>query len=196
VIGLGGCGAYTGDFSLDANRLTIANLAATHEQCSESEQALQRAFLESFANAQSVVIRGGRMMLTTASGDLLIFALENDLPLEGPVWTLIAAAPDSDGAMAPILPDAPVSARFGDGAVMGALGCNLYEATYTLVDGLAVTNVQRMGDAVCDAPAGVMAQEEMVLALFDAITRYRVVGRELFLYGDTDEPLFVFYAAP
>lgn len=196
VIGLDGCGAYTGDFSLVDDRLTVTRLESLQDQCGERELALQQAFLASLGDARSISLRGGRLMLTTTAGELLIFALESDLPLEGPVWTLIAVASGGDGSLTPVLPGAPVSARFDAGAVMGALGCNLYEAMYTLTDGLAVTELQRIGDATCDEPAGVMAQEEAVLALLASATRYRIVGRELFLHDQTTAPLLVFHANP
>ncbi|MFO7631581.1 MAG: META domain-containing protein, partial [Caldilinea sp.] len=195
VIGLGGCSAYAGNFALTADGLAVDQLDAAGGHCTETEQALQEAFLDALDQARTVAIHGDRMLLTTASGDLLVFTREGDLPLEGPIWMLVAAAPADNGALTPILPDAPVTARFDDGMLIGALGCNLYEARYDLTDGLTVHDLQRIGEAVCTEPPGVMEQEETVLALLQSVTRYRVVGRELFLYGDSSAPLLVFYAA-
>jgi heat shock protein HslJ len=76
VIGRDGCGPYAGDFVLDAERLHIDNLESAGRLCNDEEQALQAAFLEALRNALTVSIRGGRMMLTTETGELLIFTAE------------------------------------------------------------------------------------------------------------------------
>lgn len=195
VGGLGGCGAYRGEFTLAGDRLRIAQLAAPVGGCSEDARTLQDAFLAAFGQAQSIFMRGNRMLLTTATGELLVFTVETNLPLEDTLWTLVAAATASEDALAPVLPEIVVTARFAEGVLMGALGCNLYEATYARQDGLMLHDVRRVGDDVCDAPAGIMEQEQAVLTLLGAVRSYRVIGRELLLYGDAAEPLFVFYAA-
>jgi heat shock protein HslJ len=136
------------------------------------------------------------MLLTTTTGDLLIFIAENDRPLEQTVWTLIAATPTAGAAPAAVLPEAEVTARFDAGTVRGGLGCNLYEAAYMLAqERLTVADLRRVGEDECTQPPGVMAQEEAVLALLAAVRSHRVIGRELLLYGDAETPLLVFYAA-
>ena len=196
VGGLAGCGAYSGEFTLEGDRLTVAQLTAAHAGCTDAAAALQDAFLDALGAAQMIYIRGSRMLLTTATDDLLIFIAENDRPLEQTIWTLIAAASSASAAPASVLPEAEVTARFDAGVMRGGLGCNLYEATYTLAQAhLAITDLRRVGEDVCSQPPGVMAQEEAVLALLAAVRSHDIIGRELLLYGDAETPLLVFYAA-
>lgn len=195
VGGLTGCGAYSGEFTLTGDRLTVTRLAAA-TGCSDAAGAHQDAFLSALGAAQTIFIRGGRMLLTTATGDLLVFVAERDLPLLQAVWTLIAAAPTTGAAPVSVASESSVTARFDAGELRGGLGCNLYEATYTLEqDRLSIADLRRIGEDVCTQPPGVMAQEDVVLALLPAVRRYRVIGRQLLLYGDAAQPLLVFYAA-
>ncbi|HHY55910.1 MAG TPA: alpha/beta fold hydrolase [Chloroflexi bacterium] len=196
VGGSASCGAYSGEFTLTGDHLTVTQLAADATGCTEAAAALQQAFLNALGAAQTIYIRGSRMLLTTQTGEILVFIAERDRPLPQTVWTLIAAAPNVGAAPIPVAPDSTVTARFDAGELRGGLGCNLYEATYTLDhDRLSIADLRRIGEENCAQPAGVMAQEEAVLALLGAVRRYRVAGRELLLYGDAAQPLLVFYAA-
>ena len=194
VSGLGGCGPYDGSFLLEENRLRVGAISAVDERCSGEARALQDAFLAALADARSITIRGDRLLLDTAGGDLLVFNRQSDVPLEGPVWTLVAAASPTGSGLAPALDGAKVTARFADGGLMGSLGCNLYEAAYSLEDELSVSDIHLVGDATCDEPPGVMEQESTVRSLLEAATNYRIVGRELFVFGDGPGPLLVFYS--
>lgn len=194
VSGLGGCSPYDGTFSLDGNRLSVSAIEAPDERCSGEAGALQDAFLGALASAESIAIRGNRLLLNTAQGDLLIFDRQGDVPLEGPVWALVAAASPTGSGLVPVVDGAEVTARFADGGLMGSLGCNLYEAEYSLANDLTVTNLRLAGDAQCDEPPGVMDQELAVRSLLEAATNYRIVGRELFVFGDGPGPLLVFYS--
>ena len=69
-----------------------------------------------------------------------------------------------------------------------------YEAAYSVADGFVLDGLRLAGDAECSDPPGVMAQEQTVRALLEAVTSYRVVGRELFLFGEDPDPLLVFYS--
>jgi pimeloyl-ACP methyl ester carboxylesterase/heat shock protein HslJ len=196
VGGLAGCGAYSGEFTLEGDHLVVAQLAAADAGCTNAAAALQDAFLAALGAARTIYIGGSRLLLTTDTGDLLVFIAESDRPLEESVWTLVAAAPTAGAAPAPTLQEAVVTARFAAGALRGGLGCNLYEATYALAqDSLIVDALRRVGKDVCTQPPGVMAQEEVILALLAAVRSHRVIGRELLLYDDTGAPLLVFYAA-
>ena len=194
VGGLAGCGAYSGEFSLAGDRLTISQLTAARADCADA--ALQDAFLQALGAAQTIYIRGSRMLLTTSTGELLVFIAERDRPLTETVWTLIAAAPIIGADPIPVLPESTATARFDNGELRGGLGCNLYEARYTLEsDRLNVANLRRTGADVCAQPPGIMAQEDMLLARLGAVRRYRIIGRQLLLYDDSEHPLLVFYAA-
>jgi len=196
VSGLAGCGAYSGEFTLADDRLTVSQLTAAEAGCAKTATTLQDAFLDALGAAQTIYIRGSRMLLTTATGDLLIFIAENDRPLEQTVWTLIAAAPTAGAAPTVVLPEAQVTARFNASELRGGLGCNLYEAAYTHAqERLTIAKLRRIGEDVCAQPPGIMVQEEAVLALLAAVRSHRVIGRELLLYGTTETPLLVFYAA-
>ena len=192
VSGLGGCSPYDGEFTLDDNHLSVRAIDTAADRCPDNVRALQEAFLAALEAAQSITIRGDRMLLNTAHGDLLVFTRQSDAALEGPVWTLVAAA-TGDG-LVPVLPGADVTARFTGGGLMGSLGCNLYEAAYSVADGFVLDGLRLAGDAECSDPPGVMAQEQTVRALLEAVTSYRVVGRELFLFGEDPDPLLVFYS--
>lgn len=194
VSGLAGCGAYSGEFSLAGDRLAITQLTAAKADCTDA--ALQETFLQALDAAQTIYIRGSRMLLITNTGELLVFIAERDRPLAQTIWSLIAVAPAIGAAPIPVLPESTATARFSNGELRGGLGCNLYEAHYTLeLDRLTVANLRRAGADVCTQPPGIMAQEDMLLARLGAVRRYRVTGRQLLLYGDSEHPLLVFYAA-
>ena len=76
-----------------------------------------------------------------------------------------------------------ITARFADGSVAGAAGCNSYNAAYTLTGG---PDTLRIGPVAatrmaCAEPPGVMEQEAAYLAALPTAQSYRFEGPDLVL---------------
>jgi heat shock protein HslJ len=80
-----------------------------------------------------------------------------------------------------VLEGSEITLTLRDGEASGSAGCNAYGATYTLEGAwLAFVDVAAT-ERECEAPEGVMAQEQRYLAALRDVTGYRWVGSQLWL---------------
>jgi heat shock protein HslJ len=76
VAGSAGCNRFTGTYSVDSEKVTIANLAATRKLCTGPDKVMEQelAFLEALGATAVARIEGDRLELRSAVGALLVSA--------------------------------------------------------------------------------------------------------------------------
>lgn len=110
--------------------------------------------------------------------------------LQDTQWVLVTLAGE------PPLPGTAPSAEFSSDEVSGSAGCNTYFGAYA-VDGSEIT----IGDVAstemwCDAPPGVMDQEQAVLTALKSAAGYRLSGAQLDLLDATERVILKFEPRP
>jgi len=72
ISGFTGCNNFSGNYSMENDKLTLGELAMTMMAC-PGDGEIEKRFMETLQQAQSFAIEDGSLVLATASGPLLIF---------------------------------------------------------------------------------------------------------------------------
>ncbi len=134
LAGSTGCNSYSAGYTLDADRLTVSEIAQTEMFC-EGLMDQEMAFLKALGAVESISLEGEQLTLHSAEGDL-VFQPSSPVALEGTSWTLNGIM-RGDGFVSTYLDD-EITAEFIDGQMAGSAGCNRYFASYE-VDGDSLT---------------------------------------------------------
>jgi len=80
VAGSAGCNRFTGTYSVDSEKVTIGNIAATRKLCTGPDEVMEQelAFLEALGATAIARIEGDRLELRSAEGALLVSASRHD----------------------------------------------------------------------------------------------------------------------
>lgn len=113
--------------------------------------------------------------------------------LEGAVWVMEEYR-DSEGNLAPSLPETTVAAEFSDGKVSGSAGCNNYNSQYK-IEGESITiGPIALTQMFCNEPEGIMVQEAQYLAALQNAATYTIELEQLNLF-DAEGTRMVNYVA-
>jgi heat shock protein HslJ len=176
VSGATGCNQYSGQYTVDGDKLTVTQLASTMMACEAEKTAQEQAFTAALNGATSYSISESGEL--TIQGQAVIVAeAETQAPtpagsaagLAGTSWTLADAA-----ALGPQLAaDAIPTIAFGaDGTVSGSAGCNTFSGTYT-TDGASLTfGPLASTKMACAEPA--MTVEGAYLTALAGVTGYTI----------------------
>jgi heat shock protein HslJ len=148
----------------------------------------------------------GRLQISTVAGKVFVY---EPLPgaaqpaLEGPAWSLLSivgerqiegeavAVPDPNT----VLEGTAITLTLAGGMASGSAGCNTYQAAYS--DGAALAfGPLAATEKACLTPEGVMAQEQRYLEALRAVTGYRIVGGQLWLWTGGGSPLVFAVSVP
>lgn len=82
----------------------------------------------------------------------------------------------------PLREDTVITAKFSQDGISGTSGCNYYGAkvSFSPVHRMEIVDVANT-EMYCEAPAGLMEQEELYLHTLAAVTSYRLEDEDLFL---------------
>ena len=177
VSGSAGCNQFGGSYTQDGDALTIGQIVSTQMSCGAKADAMERAYLAELER----VTRWSRdkdELTLAGTDDNTLLRFREASPLGA--WTATSIRlPD---AVSSPLPGTEITADFGDdGKLTGSSGCNTYSATYK-TDGAKITISAAGGtEMACDAPEGVMEQEQAYLEALPLAASYRVEGTMLSL---------------
>lgn len=174
VSGFSGCNRLLGSYKVEADVLTLSHLAGTMMACPEPAMALESAFRAALGGPLRYSVAGGRLTLTPASGEPLVFVAEVQ-KLDGG-WTVTGFNNGRD-AVVGLAGDAPVTLSFEKGAVSGDAGCNTFRGTYA-VDGKTVT-IGPLATTRKACAEELMKQEREFLAALGSAVRWSVEGDTL-----------------
>jgi heat shock protein HslJ len=160
-----GCNSMGAAYSVDGGRLRISDAAQTEIGCDPDRQAQDEWLFGFLGSGAAVRLTGNDLAL---EGDGTVIRLidreiaDPDLPLVGPVWTVVSII---DGDAVSSVPDGVVATlRFGmDGRVAISTGCNEGGGTVTISDGTLRFGDVALTKRACQGPAGEL--ERVVLSV-------------------------------
>jgi heat shock protein HslJ len=173
VSGFSGCNQFGGEYTVEADRVTLGPLAGTMMACPEPASSFESAFRSAFSGALRYAIAAGQLKLTTASGDVLVFEPEPAPTLEGVGWE-VTGFHNGRQAVVSLVAGSRITLSLADGTVSGSAGCNTFRAPYS-VQGNAV----EIGPAATTRKAcaeELMAQERAFLAALESAVSWSVAG--------------------
>lgn len=102
-----------------------------------------------------------------------VLAQESPDPLDGTRWDLVAYRKTRPIA------GRDLTVRFNDGRIWGEAGCNRYEGSYSVQgDSIRIWKIAAE-EAECEAPEGILEQEEYYLRFLSDARTYAFVGDQL-----------------
>ena len=189
VHGFSGCNQFTGQYTVDRDKLTIGLLAGTMMACPEPAMSLDNAFRKAFAGTLQAGISGNRLTLTPAGGGKpLQFERAPKPTLEGVQWE---ATGYNNGRQAVVSPQigTRLTVVFKGTTVSGSSGCNTFHGPFR-VDGNALSIGPLATTRKLCSGEGVMAQEREFIAALESATSWDIVRGMLDVHrGDGERVL-------
>ncbi|MGW8318410.1 MAG: META domain-containing protein [Candidatus Promineifilaceae bacterium] len=110
-------------------------------------------------------------------------------------WTLQSMSSPSIGLVTP-LPGTQLTARFeASGNLSGSAGCNNYSGGFRAYDQvLRIGGPLGTGRTLCDAPTGIMDQEQVFLNLMQSASTFRISAGQLSIFDSAGNRVLVFNA--
>ena len=180
------CNQYHGSYTVDQNKLTLQNLAASRMVCPGPVMIAETSYFDVLKYTESYLVMGQTLIITSSQGSLVYAA--NRAPLEGTHWRLTSMGP----ASAPQAPaaGADFTAQFmrqpgaPSGVIIGGTGCNDYNATYVAsLNEIKVNPPATTNNAGC--AAGLPELEQQYFLALNTAASYRILGDSLQIpYGD------------
>ena len=183
VGGTSGCNSFFGSYTLDGDKISIGQMGSTMMACPEPLMQQEADFLAALDSAASYAEDGETLQLLDAGGNVVATFTVQPQPasqtsLAGVAWS--ATALGGEGVISSIIVETAITALFAeDGSLSGNSGCNRYTASYT-VDGDALhISPAAVTVLLCNAPEGIMEQEQQYLAALESVAAYRIDGDTL-----------------
>jgi heat shock protein HslJ len=176
VWGFSGCNNFTGSYTLDADRVTLGQLAGTMMACPDPASSIENAFRVAFTGSLRYALDSHRLSLTAASGEILTFEPEPEPRLEGIAWEVTGFNNNRHAVVSPIA-GSRIGFSFNDGTVAGNAGCNTFRASYS-TQGSSV----KIGPAAITRRAcadELMAQEREFLTALESAVKWSIEGNML-----------------
>ncbi|MFE7909540.1 META domain-containing protein [Streptomyces albogriseolus] len=165
-----GCNLFEARVRTDGDRVRIGEPETTLRACDDQVMAAESAVSRALAAGElKADVSGGRLTLTTASGDTVRLSEAEDSPLHGTRWNV--TTPDGAGR---------AHLTFDEGGtVSGNLGCNQVNAEATVRDGHITLGLPSLTRMMCED--SLMVAEKALTKLFNGTARYAVDGDTLTL---------------
>lgn len=200
--GYGGCNWFLGTYDVNDANLYIRTPSQTRIFCPDNPQ--EGIFLASLMNTIEYEIVDDKLIgYTTGRQQLITLVPAQTQPLEGTVWNLsFMAIPGRDPV--PLLRDTSITAQFADGEMSGSTDCNTYNTSFVsgpnqfegdqFVSATATVGEVTVvaGDAPCDAPDGILEQEQHFALLLQSVSSYGVLGSTLVMFDELGQPVLMF----
>ncbi len=180
-----GCNRFFGSYEASGSSLTIQPVGTTQMAClTASLQDQETALVQLLPRVASYATTDGNLVLSDASGAVLLTYRPGIGGLEGTSWVATGVNNGRDAVEGTALTDA-LTATFGpEGTFSGFGGCNPLAGTYATTDeqGLTFTGIAS-GSASCGGE--VDALEARYVAALNATTTYEITGEMLTLRDDS-----------
>ncbi len=190
------CNRYTGEYTVDGDKIKITPGAMTMMACeSDPLNAQEQGFIIALGSAATYKIEGEQLSLFDKDGNTaLTFKVQQPTSLTGTTWQALSYN-NGKQAVVSLLAGSEISAVFGeDNKLSGVAGCNNYNTSYK-VDGSSIqiepAATTRM---MCSEPQGVMEQEAAYLLALEAAKTFEINGKSLTIFGEGGERLVEYIA--
>lgn len=188
VSGFSGCNNFMGSYTVDADRVTLGQLAGTMMACPEPAMSFESALRAAFSGTVRYAITGDRLSLTAASGDVLAFEPEPAPRLEGVTWD-VTGFNNNRHAVVSLLAGTRITFSFADGTASGNAGCNTFRAPYSTQG-----NSLKVGPVITtrmSCASELMVQEREFLAALESAVTWSVEGGVLDMHrADKERAIF------
>ena len=180
VGGSASCNSYNTTYTVDGNKITFGEHAATTLMaCPEPIMKQENAFFDVLKNAATFeIVEDGLTLYDNDGNALAVFSAQSQ-DLAGSSWEVIAYNNGKEAVVSVII-GTEITADFGeDGQLTGNAGCNNYFASYeTEGDKISIgpAGSTEMG---CSEPEGIMEQEQLYLAALQTANTYRIEGLDM-----------------
>ena len=197
--GVTGCRDYLATYRIPEGHIGFPTvlIVGAYPSCSDEARGLEDRFTTSLSEASDYSVDedagSSRLIIRTSRGRTLTF--EPLLPADGSIadgnWVLKAFVKlnmnDSGTQVMRVinLPPGPeVTMSFGEVGVSGSVGCNSYEARYSVDDQVIAFDSPVATERACADLEGVIQQEARFLDLLPSLTRFRIHSHRLFIYAE------------
>jgi heat shock protein HslJ len=188
LAGHAGCNSFSGNYSVEDNRLGISELSLTGLSCLPAEvEAQEVQFLAALKAAATFTIAGGQLQIADAVGETTLTLAAGELAaiepinISGLTWSAVTTNNGCRGYNVPVDGYAITAVFWPNGELTGSAGCNQYRTTY-VVDGETMTiQPPAVTRRVCRVE-GVMDQETTYLSLLPQVATYTIDGQYLELW--------------
>ncbi len=171
------CNTGGGSYEIDNGTLKLAPGAMTLAACPPGSKSDR--YLELLFAASAFRLEEGRLELTSASGERMLFEAQREISLPGTAW-LVRAYNNGRGGVVSILQNSRLSALFStDRRILGFAGCNDYSASAEISGSEITIGPALSTRKACDRPRGIMQQETEFLAALPSAHRFDVRGGRL-----------------
>lgn len=204
--GSSGCNSYGGEYAVDGNKITFANVFMTEMACMDPTGIMEQeqSYLETLRTVTTYTVEGDTLtirsevnpaQLVFTRGQAVVGPSEpitdpnqpvSSDALTGSNWKLIQI----NGQ--PAVAGVDVTLTFeADGQAGGTGGCNGYGGSYTAADG-TISFTQIVSTMMACAEQDKMNQEQAYFAALNEATVYSINGDTLNIGTDADPAVLVF----
>jgi len=172
--GSGGCNWFLGVYGTEGESMRFQTPSKTVAVCDEPPGIMEQegTYLSALWNILSYRMEGEKLLGYTSNDQLLLtFVPAIPVPFEGTTYTLKFLVHDTIAE--PVVADTEMTAKFTAGHVTGQVGCNTYEADYTLSDdNFALSNLTSTTTA-CGDSEGAQQQTARFLSYLQTAKKTR-----------------------
>ncbi len=194
VYGFAGCNRLLGKYKMSSKgQIDLSQLGATRMACPESQMKIEDEYLEALKNARFTQIQNKILTLKDKNKKTLAtFKNTNEAEIVNKYWKLV----ELDGQKVSMKENQEREQYFmlkSDGTVSGFAGCNYFNGTYTLKEGMRLKFEENMALTMKACP-DIEENETEFLKVFTLADNYTIANDKLSLNVGRRAPLAVFKA--
>ena len=188
ISGSAGCNSYSGSYTLEGDSFSTGMLAMTMMACEDAVNTFEIAFAGLLQTAESSALDGEFLTLSGPDG-VLIFSQSPAAPtytLEGTRWLLNGL--QTGNAVSSPVAGSDAFITFDGERVAGSTGCNSFNGSYALTDG--VLSIGPLATTRMACAEGLGLQEQQILEKLAEELQVSVDGDQLQLLSGGEALLF------
>ena len=177
--GKSGCNNYNTSYEVDGQSLTISpQIMTTMMMCPDPAMQVEMAYTQALPNVASYEISGDTLVLSDASGAVLLTFSAQSQELAGTSWSVLSYN-NGNQAVVSILAGTELTVNFEDNGNVGGIGgCNGYFGPFkTDGDQISIGPLAMTGKMCPDE--AVMEQEMLFLQALESAATFQVDGSML-----------------
>jgi len=185
------CNTYSGILVIDGDTTRITHLFSSDATCDPATMQAEREYFSALARIDTAdTTDTDRLVLKgTRSTELVYEAQGPRAELVGS-WRIRSLGRDGD--LVPVVADTDLVATFRTGGGVTVAGsCNPLSSSWTMDAPTISFGPMASGRKLCDEPAGVMAQETLLSAAFEAAAVVDLAASRLTLYDADGDVVLV-----
>jgi len=190
VTGSDGCNRFGAGYRQAGGSLRVMdNAVSTQMACDGPVMAQARALMGALASTTSFRVAGETLSLLGAGNAVVASFTAQSERIAGTSWRVTGYNTGRNGVVS-VAPETEVTIAFTDARLSGSAGCNSFTASYTREGERMAIAPAAATRKLCPSPAGIMEQEQAVLAALAMVARAERDGDRLTLRAATGAIVF------